>query len=438
MTENMAAHADNPYTRPKQPGRPKIFNCPNCAGTVTVKALGHSIIAVCAYCSSVIDVANENLRVLTTAQQKTRPTLLAIGSKGRLLGILWEVIGYMEKTDETSYYRWDEYLLYNPYHGFRFLTQSRGHWSLFKVLKRSFTDTRFTNEIHLDGQKYELFLKGWAKVVYVKGEFYWRVKKDESTRVTDYISPPYLLSIDQNDDEINVAVGEYLKADAVAKAFNVAEKLPYRSGVAANQPGPFPKNHVSKIWLTTLMAFVLATVLQMVYAFSTKSTYLYSNTWEIAAIDKDKTISTDAFILPKRSNLLINSTSPLNNDWLELDITLVNEQDEEIQSVKQAIEFYSGNDYDGYWSEGSTKADTLFSAIPKGTYRLLIDADAGALQNGIPVNFSIAIKRNIANWSNYGFTLMLLLLYPCYVTLRHKYFENLRWSESDRPDNFWR
>jgi hypothetical protein len=79
------------------------------------------------YCSSVIDVTNENYRIFKTANERTCPTLLTIGSRGRLAGILWEVIGYMDKTDNTCFYRWEEYLLYNQYQGFRFLIQAKGH-----------------------------------------------------------------------------------------------------------------------------------------------------------------------------------------------------------------------------------------------------------------------------------------------------------------------
>ena len=430
----MAALTGPPASAPppvKPAGRPKTFSCPNCGGTVTVKAAGHSIDAVCSHCSSMIDIANENMRLLTVAHQYTRSTLLRIGNRGRLAGIWWEVIGYLEKTDETGIYRWDEHLLYNPYHGFRFLAQYRGHWSLYKVLKRSIADPGLANEIRVDGKKYKRFLKGWAKVAYVKGEFYWRVKKGESVRVADYIAPPYLLSVSSNEEEINAALGEYVDAKTVAMAFSVTEKMPYQAGVAANQPAKYPEGYVGKTWLTAVAFFILATVIQMVSSVSADNAYVYRNSWEISAADKDKTVMTDPFKLPKRGNLLLKTYAPLTNDWLELDVALVNAKDEPVQELKQAVEYYSGSDYDGYWTEGNQFTDNLLPSVPRDEYRLLIDADAGALQQGRPVRFSVEIKRDVPFWSNYWFTLLLILIYPCYVTIRHTSFEYLRWSESD-------
>ncbi len=433
----MTEHSLNPALKQpadnKKSGKPLSFTCPNCTGGVTVKALGHSITAVCAYCSSEIDVANENFRLLRTAHELTRTTLLSLGSKGALFGIMWEVIGYMEKKDHTDYNLWDEYLLYNPYHGFRFLAQSSGHWSLYKVLKQSLGNQALSSEIRLNGQKYELFLKGFAKVAYVKGEFYWRVQKGERTRVYDYIAPPHLLSIATDEDEINLALGVYVPAKTVAKAFSI-KQMPYQSGIAPNQPSTYSRNDVWRSWLTAGLALLLATVLQLVSSGGNTDKPVFNNRYELTAADKTKTLTSDSFSIPKQASLAIVSSSPLNNDWLELDLALIDDKDQEIRIAKQAIEYYSGISYDGYhWAEGNQGVETVFSAIPKGNYRLLVDVDSGSLQNGNLASLSLSIKYGVRSWANYWYTFFLILLYPLYVSIRYKFTEWRRWSESDLP-----
>jgi hypothetical protein len=155
----------------KMTGKPKTFNCPSCAGKIIIKAVGITINAVCNSCSSVIDVTNENYKVIDKANKKIRITPLKIGNRGRLQGITWEVIGYTEKTDGSGLYSWDEYLLYNPYYGFNFLVQASGHWSLVKVLRQDVSGAGIADEVWLDDQKFVIFLKGEALVKYVKANF---------------------------------------------------------------------------------------------------------------------------------------------------------------------------------------------------------------------------------------------------------------------------
>ena len=64
-----------------------------------------------------------------------KPTFRS-GRRACIGGTKWEVIGYVEKKDASLLAFWDEYLLFNPYFGFRFLVQSDNHWSLARIIKR--------------------------------------------------------------------------------------------------------------------------------------------------------------------------------------------------------------------------------------------------------------------------------------------------------------
>lgn len=411
-------------------GKPKTFNCPSCGGTVTIKAVGITINAVCSQCSSVIDVTNENYDIVAKANKKIRATLLEIGTRGLLQGIDWEVVGYMEKTDGSGVYSWDEYLLYNPYQGFRFLVQSAGHWNFVKVLRQDIAGAGFTNEVYVDDKKYKVFLKGEAVVEYVKGEFYWRVKKGEYTDVADYIAPPYMLSVEKNDQEINVSLGEYIDAYDVEEAFKIKSGMPYKKGVAANQPAPY-QGRFGKIWMVASAALVLAFTIQIMTSAAADNADVYATQYSANPYQKDQIFSTSSFNLPKEGSVLIRSSSPVQNDWVELGLSLVNEQTNEEYEVQQAIEYYYGSDSDGAWSEGKQYAETYLSKVPSGNYRLLIDADAGAFQKGVPVNFSLNVKRDVPSWSNFWFTALLLMIYPLFAALRRWSFESKRWAESD-------
>src|SRR5580692_8833296 len=109
--------AFNPGRTPPA-ARARTLSCPSCGGSVTIRANGISITAICASCGSTLDVANPDVRLITQARQRTREPPIAIGMRGLLVGTLWEVTGFQCRTDPVQGWSWDEYLLFNPYRGF--------------------------------------------------------------------------------------------------------------------------------------------------------------------------------------------------------------------------------------------------------------------------------------------------------------------------------
>jgi hypothetical protein len=108
----------------------KSLSCPQCGGPLEVRAPDLTQRIACPYCGSLLD-ATRDLAVLAALSQPPIEALIPLGSKGRLHGVEWTVIGLMERsvTVEGERYPWREYLLYEPRAGFRWLVESSGHWS---------------------------------------------------------------------------------------------------------------------------------------------------------------------------------------------------------------------------------------------------------------------------------------------------------------------
>lgn len=66
----------------------------------------------------------------------------------------------------------------------------------------------------------------------------------------------------------------------------------------------------------------------------------------------------------------------LNNQWVDLDYSLVDRATGQSVDAYGIVERYRGHDSDGSWSEGSRKTTTQFGQIPKGTYDVFVDAGA--------------------------------------------------------------
>jgi hypothetical protein len=120
-------------------------------------------------------------------------------------------------------------------------------------------------------------------------------------------------------------------------------------------------------------------------------------------------------------SLEINLNAGISNDWIELGVALVNDATGKTFEKTSVLEFYEGNDVDGYWSEGSRNADVVFSSVPAGTYHL----------NVFPYTESAASKDIVARvvenppmYGNFWITLFAILIVPVVQYFRvQSYYE---------------
>jgi hypothetical protein len=420
----------------KKPGKPRVLQCPACGGAITLRAVGLSVNVGCTQCGSLLDVASEEVRILRKAREHQHRPRIPLGTRGVLEGITWEVIGLLQKSSIVGVgerYSWDEYLLFNPYQGFRFLTEAQGHWTLYQVVKGQ--------QGEADTAGFDLFFQGKAEVDYVLGEFYWRVKKGDKAQLTDSIKPPYVRSVEKTGDEIVTSLGRYLPAADVSAAFGILpDLLPKAIGVAANQPSPYAA-HLPSIVTVTATAVAVATAIQFVQASTARDQLLASDNFTLTADNRnDERISEPITLGPEQANVCMSSHASLRNNWAELNATLLNESTLERRSIQLGMEFYSGFDGGEHWSEGSQSASGCFPAVPGGSYRLILDADAGELGwggLGTGQTMGYQLSRDVPIWSNWLALLLALLPYPLYLWFRHHSFEYARWSESDYMPAFY-
>ncbi|MGZ6480400.1 MAG: DUF4178 domain-containing protein, partial [Bdellovibrionales bacterium] len=146
-------------------------------------------------------------------------------------------IGFMVRSDKTDSFSWDEYLLYNPMVGYRWLVVQNGHCNFVTPLKAPPIKSQAeigVNNFTYNNQKYERYTDEPAIVQFVLGEFYWAVRIGETVRTVDFICPPHMLSFEITSSEIMASLGEYMPMDEVAAAFKL-DNPPAPFGVAPNQ-----------------------------------------------------------------------------------------------------------------------------------------------------------------------------------------------------------
>jgi len=416
----------------------KTFGCASCGAPVSVKAVGQTVAVGCPSCGAVIDVTDDNYRVISEAQKKILfSPAIPLGRRGTLRGEKWEVIGFMVRTDGSGVYSWREYLLFNPYKGFRWLTEYNGHWNYVITTRKN--PSRVGNSATYLGKTYQLYNRGEGKVIFVLGEFYWRVKVGETVSVEDYINPPEMLSVEATVEEQIWSIGEYIEADKVYAAFKPDNPLPTMIGVAPNQPD-LTAPAVSAAWKHAWMFIGILFVIQIASLVLSNNELVYHNGFMLMS-DKaaDKFVTPPFTVKGAPSNLEFTMEAPVDNNWIDVDIDMVNDGTGEVREFSHGVEYYHGRDSDGNWTEGSQKRSALLSDAPDGTYHINLDstvATPSAQKPGSPQQpqvryFELTVRRGVVSWSAFVLSILAVLAYPLAVSMRKGGFEAKRWEESD-------
>lgn len=360
----------------------QALNCPQCGAVVELRAVGQTQAAVCGSCATLLDTANPTLRILQKGEAKVKEfqPLIPLGTRGELFGVSWEAIGLQRRGNrETS---WQEYLLFNPWHGFRFLTTWGGHWNFVeRVLD---VPTATPKGRVLQKQTYALFARGEVEVKAVLGEFYWKVKRGEAAKFTDYVHPPQMLSQEYYPalQEEAFSLGTYVEPRVIQQAFKVL-KMPRKEGVFANQPNPWGVRFRSLLpWF--ILAVIVVFSIQVGFAaretqqlWSTTADYVRppAQAWagtglnlerrattppvpaagETLAPPDPNTITSPRFKITGQTTVpvKVEIRAPVSNSWIGFELDLVNVETKVVYPGQVEVSFYSGSDSDGAWTEGS-------------------------------------------------------------------------------------
>ncbi|HMV37229.1 MAG TPA: DUF4178 domain-containing protein [Turneriella sp.] len=102
----------------------KGFKCPNCGGPVNLELPGKSVTIRCPKCSSILEPEHEVLKLRDKYnEQFPHRQWIPMGTEGTLNGIKFKCVGMVVRGDDDGG-EWSEYLLFNPYHGYRYLVES--------------------------------------------------------------------------------------------------------------------------------------------------------------------------------------------------------------------------------------------------------------------------------------------------------------------------
>jgi hypothetical protein len=409
----------------------RALACPNCGAPIEVRAVGYSVTIVCGNCGSSLDAADPALGIIRQSVAAMARPAIVLGTRGSIDDVEWEVIGYLERSSDDD--SWKEYLLFNPYAGYRFLIDDGEAWWLAEVIDK--TPIAVDRTATLDGEDYHGVARYAAKVDFVVGEFYWRVTVGETVRIADYRRRTTTLSNETSETESSWSRANRRNGDFIRRAFGLKTPAPGRSTFT-----PGRKARAGGGLLESLMVAgvaVAALLLVMVTAPSAQPSL--TKTMQVEPAVKTTTQVIGTLQLPRTSSAVkIEASASLDNSWVDLDYALVNRVTQQRIEASGIAEYYRGQDSDGNWSEGNSQPETFFASVPAGSYDVLVEATASNWQpaNSFeapdvfhpPVSVTISVSRNAVFRGNFWLALIAIAIWPAWLYFRRRLEKDLRTS----------
>ncbi len=405
--------------------------CTECNGMLELKAPDAARRVACPYCGALLDVAHGTLKFLQLLDKPPYEPALALGSTGTLDKVKWSVIAFLIRSCnvEGTRYPWEEYLLWSREHGFRWLMNSNGHWTLLTPVPAGDVALQFRAARH-GGVQYRAYQEVYATTDYVVGECYWQVFVGEMAKATEYVAPPKSLNLDQTDKEVTFTLGRLLEPGELSKAFGLGPLSP-AVGIAPAQPNPF-KAKASETWKFTWLWVGMLAALLVAFGMTGTTTQYYSETFSIppTAVSGSPEAQrfSEPFRIPKKVPLEVTVQAPgLSNNWLGVDVALVNTESGEVISVYDETSYYSGVDDGESWSEGSRDNSKQTDDVDPGQYVVRVTPQFEA---GRPTDFTVSVAADAGVGVCWPVVILLLMLVaPIYYSARASGFETQRWNE---------
>jgi hypothetical protein len=211
------------------------LQCPNCGGDVPKLHEGRSERLGCPYCGAFSDIPAQ--KVLAQQERILQSPDIPIGTVGTLSGAAFTCLAFLRRSiliDDSRYF-WEEYLLFSPTVGYRWLIKDpESGWSQADFVSPADIDKDGKRQsLRYANRLYRLRSTGQARVDFVLGEVYWKCSIGEVVSSADYAAGSSTISREADNEEVNYSHSNSLSWEKIAAAFGLPVKGAGGIGVPA-------------------------------------------------------------------------------------------------------------------------------------------------------------------------------------------------------------
>ncbi|MFT3909204.1 MAG: DUF4178 domain-containing protein [Ferruginibacter sp.] len=411
--------------------RHKTYSCLQCYKNMDVFAFPFSLTVSCANCGTHHIVNQETGNLEKKEKNNTDPQPdIQIGCTGTINNISFKVIGYSQKMEYSQgQSKWKEYVLYNREHGFAFLSEFEGHWIYVKEQARPPVLGKYKEQAFgYDNKFFELFNAYTYTVVNAVGEHPYDISKVSNYNVREFIAPPVVWFTETNKKEANWFIGNHIESSSVLKNFTFPDHKPSKYGVGMVQPtGSMNKQSFFRILLIS-MALLLG--IHILTGMNKTEKVVLENQCDFKSTSDSINFTSTKFHLDKwKSNLRFEISAPVNNNWFELNASLINADNGKEYSFQKGVEHYSGYSDGESWSEGSTDEDAYLTGIPAGNYFLNFTGRREPSLGHVD-HFNLKVVYDVSSHRNLLFAILIVVIFATAQYFIFYSYNKRRWQNS--------
>jgi Domain of unknown function (DUF4178) len=415
------------------------FVCSTCSHTMPVFRGHQAEIIACPKCGTIYSKTHfDKYLKLKNNYAEKKSELLPLHSTGTYNDRSVTVIGIANKTEKLNTYGiWKEYVLLDDLGNIHFLNCSYGNYTILSTnhfIQSEKILEQISSNFEFEGNDFSFFSSYNYGTQNCAGEFLYDVIDVDTIKCYDFISPPYAISIEKKGlREYDAYSGKHLSRKEVAAIFNKPLiEFQDHEGVGMAQPfyGKLDVkrfNRLSLYFVSVMIVFLIIGSL-----FSYHGYYVAQIDGEINPATLETEFISKTFQLAESSTpyyMEFLANSSLNNEWLEFQMSLVNEKTGVEREFELGLEYYSGVDNGYAWSEGSESASVHLSSVEPGSYHLKVKALSPAFSEQTPFQLTVRTASPVA-WNVWIILLPYLILWAI-INLMKRQFERMRRGEID-------
>lgn len=412
------------------PIAPKKVECPSCKKSNQLYLHDAATHYACEHCKLFVDVAEQKTQKISS-NKRGFDLVWPIGKTAQIRGISYQLTGAILRKEKGASYTWMEYCFFNPLHGFLYLSEYTGNWILLKETS-IFPQVKINNHTIEDAEQnqYQLFLRYQTDCLNAIGEFPYNALDENVKLIKEYINPPVMYLLKEYHNETIWFKGDHISRKELKEALGDSEFAPPKIGKGSIEP-QFLGIEYKAFAIYAALIILLMGVFTLYFEDNLESKKVFNQSYYFNCTDSaNKVYVGEGFKLEKGiNNLELFFHTKLEQNWVEAEITLINDDLDEEYTLTKELYYYTGYDDEGSWTDGTNESSEIFSNIPAGNYHIQVIPYLSP--NPMNVSLDLEIYRGVAVRSNFYYFIGLLIILVYIQYLRYMSFERKRWSNSN-------